>query len=185
MRLIGLAVALLLFTVVALDASAPKSCHDADEHLEDGLVGKASTLYGSILEDEPDSGCAREGLRTVAQRRCSAGKFLIAGGAPEEGRKALVSLLATEPAEPAVSCALGALRALGETKKEPPSTSAPSCACPANPPDISKGTGDPGKDPADGGTSKDGQAKPDGDRGEEGHEETESDRGDEADDGRG
>jgi hypothetical protein len=62
--------AAFLVSIAVVDATGPRSCGDADSARQAGLLANAEKGYAAILGDEPNSTCAQDGMRLLAERHC-------------------------------------------------------------------------------------------------------------------
>src|SRR4051812_12633333 len=93
----ALLVALALIAIPVANMTGPRSCDGADDSLSHGLFGDAEKAYTTILDDEPESDCARQGMIAVAHERCFRTQRLTEAGYTEQATKEYETLLAMEP----------------------------------------------------------------------------------------
>jgi hypothetical protein len=149
--LIVVAVALVAGVVLASRAPAKAaSCKDADTSMRQQFPGQARSAYTAILKTSPDSACARDGMRRVAEAMCQRADLLRLGSAKEEARAAYRAILAVDVPDQNVECAIRGLAVLGPEAKSTP------CPC----------SGLPGRD------GRDGARGPRGRTGKPGHSTT-------------
>jgi hypothetical protein len=150
----------VLVLVVLLDSSAPASCADAKASLEHKLVDDAKTAYEDILEEEPESGCAKRGMRNVVYRLCRRAIQITKSNHPDDAKAAYTAVMKIEPpGDLYFDC-----RVAKEETDTPkcPETDTPACLVvgpqgPAGPQGPQGPAGDDGTDGAPGKDGKDGR----------------------------
>jgi hypothetical protein len=126
--LASVAVALVVLNQVA--PAAPASCGAADDDRREGLLVPAEKGYRAILDDEPTSECAKEGLRKLFMRRCRWAGRLRSDDATR-AEELYGELLDTRPAfENVRTCALSGLAEIGkDAPPTKPRRKRPRCVC--------------------------------------------------------
>jgi hypothetical protein len=148
--MIGLlvAVAAALVGIVALDATAPASCGDADAARSSGLLSQAEQSYRRLLRDEPDRGCALAGLKAVTAALCRRADRLREAGLDGEARTLYASIIGREPPTGSACAKQGSAKL-----PKDPSTHTTTVA---GPPGADGAPGKPGADGAPGKPGADG-----------------------------
>jgi hypothetical protein len=125
---IPLAVAIVLITIVVLRIAPPASCDHADASLRSGLVTQAQQGYLAILADEPESSCAARGMVELVETLCARAWLMSRGKAVEQAETVYVSVIAMEPQNWDVRCAMDGLAGLPEPESTPTCPCPPTCA---------------------------------------------------------
>ena len=98
----GFIVVLIAAVVVAVafaDVGAQRSCGDANASRENGMLTDAQKAYAAILKEEPNSSCARRGMRKVAKKLCKRAATVEAAGRAEDAKKIYTAALLIEPSD--------------------------------------------------------------------------------------
>ena len=72
--LLPLLVLLITGSLLALHSDAEPSCRAAEEQLQHGSLALADQKFTALLEAEPSSTCANEGMDAVIEQRCEEGQ---------------------------------------------------------------------------------------------------------------
>jgi hypothetical protein len=95
--LVALAAAICLIAIAVADVTGPRSCSDADASLKYGLLKNAQEAYTAILEEEPTSACAQEGMAFVVTGLCARAAAARTAGYEDEAKEAYKAVFAIEP----------------------------------------------------------------------------------------
>jgi hypothetical protein len=164
---VGLVLLAVILTAIAVtDVSAPASCGDANASLKGGLLDDAKKGYATILDDDPQRGCAVAGMAEVAKQMCRRAADTGSAGHPDDADKVYSAALAMEPPGDVVKqCQVTEHASCPKQDKTAPA----SCVTgPPGPPGQDGVDGVDGTDGVDGQDGKDGKDGVDGKDGQDG-----------------
>jgi hypothetical protein len=101
--LVPLIVAAAVAVLLALDTSADASCEGANQRLANDQVRQAEKAFTAILDDEPDSRCAKNGIASVRKllqdRQCRTADAARKAQLRSRALKDYQALLANDPTD--------------------------------------------------------------------------------------
>ena len=109
-----------LFTPLVLAVSlSPDSspCDEPDHKRRHGLLSAAQKQYAVILNDDPATTCASDGMELAIHELCKRGRYLAERQAHEQARKVYADAIAIEPSGWKAQCAINGLADLPDGRE--------------------------------------------------------------------